>query len=224
MLAKQEKGYKGLPMEGFIATWYDKNTGRNIAEFRRLAQELATQIVAGSHVLEVAPGLGYLAIELARLGKYKVTGLDISESFVRIATENAKKANVQVEFQHGNAAAMPFPPNAFDFIVCRAAFKNFSNPIQALNEMHRLLKPGGRALILDMRNDATDEAIEDEVKNLKLSRINFLITKWIFKHSLIKRAYSKEQFKDMASSSSFKTCDIKESPIRLEVSLQKKVV
>ena len=90
--AQQTKPYKGLAMEGLIASWYAKNTGRSIEPFRKEAYEIAHDLPSGSSVLEVAPGPGFLAIELARLGLYRIVGLDISKSFVRIATENAAKA------------------------------------------------------------------------------------------------------------------------------------
>src|SRR5262245_21921857 len=125
---KNTKGYRGLPMEGFIARWYARNTAAR--DHRKSAELVAAQIAGGSRILEVAPGPGYLAIELARLGVYRVVGLDISQSFVQIATANAKDAGVEVEFHHGDAACMPFPLDSFEFIVCQAAFKNFSQPLQ----------------------------------------------------------------------------------------------
>src|SRR5262249_50250825 len=118
--------YRGLAMEGLIARWYARNTSKSIEPFRREAQEIAQQLPQGGAVLEVAPGPGFLAIELAKLGSYRVVGLDISKSFVRIATENARRAGVEVTFREGNASAMPFALETFDFVYCRAAFKNFS--------------------------------------------------------------------------------------------------
>src|SRR5215831_15716786 len=103
-----KKGYRGLGMEGFIARWHAKNTGRNVADYRAAARAVADQVAVGADVLEVAPGPGYLAIELAKLGPYRVVGLDISKSFVRMATENAARAGVGVTFREGNASAMPF--------------------------------------------------------------------------------------------------------------------
>src|ERR1700722_17592263 len=94
-----KKGYKGLGMEGSIARWYAWMTGRKIDDFRATARWLAEQLAPGASVLEVAPGPGYLAIELARLGPYRVVGLDISKSFVRMATENAAKAGVTASFE-----------------------------------------------------------------------------------------------------------------------------
>src|SRR6266496_4397721 len=144
------KPYKGLAMEGAIATWYTNNTGRDLSRFIKVARTVASRVAMGGAVLEVAPGPGFTAIELARIGRQRVTGLDISESFVRIAREHAHSAGVSVDFHHGNASAMPFPDAAFDFVVCSAAFKIFSDPIGALNEFHRVLKPGGQASIFDL--------------------------------------------------------------------------
>ena len=119
------------------------------------AQGVAAELPSGSHVLEVAPGPGYFAVELAKLGSYHIVGLDISQTFVRIATDNAKRAGVEVEFRHGNASSMPFDSGSFDFVYCRAAFKNFSEPVRAINEMYRVLKPGGKAVIVDLRKDTS---------------------------------------------------------------------
>src|SRR5262249_46481010 len=121
---RKPKPYKGLGMEGMIATWYAKNTGKSIAEYRNLAKRIAEGLRPNDLVLEVAPGPGYLAIELTKLGSHQITGLDVSRTFVRIARENAVRCGVKVDFQEGDAAAMPFAAEAFDVIVCRAAFKN----------------------------------------------------------------------------------------------------
>jgi len=218
---KSRKGYKGLPMEGFVARWYARNTAGR--DHRKSAELVAGQVAVGGSILEVAPGPGYLAIELAKLGTYRVFGLDISQSFVQMATARAQDAGVAVEFRHGDAAQMPFPPNSFDFIVCQAAFKNFSEPVQALREMHRVLKPGGKALILDLRPDASPKAINAEVKKMRLGWFNSLVTKLAFRYCLLKRAYSREQFGRMASQTPFKTCEIQEEPLGLMVALVKGV-
>ena len=216
---KSVKGYKGWGMEGAVARWYARNTANQDRQ-KAAAQGVASQVFPGSSVLEVAPGPGYLAIELAKLGAYHVVGLDISHTFVEIATANAKAAGVPVDFRHGNAAHMPFPADSFDFIVCQAAFKNFSEPVLALREMHRVLKPNGKALILDLRRDASREAIKAEVKNMALDWVNALMTTLALSW-LRKRAYTQEQFRQMVSQTPFKTCEMQEVPIGLAVSLRK---
>lgn len=143
-MAAAVKAYRGAGMEGMVAKWYASNTAKSMNDFRAEARRVAGLLPAGARVLEVAPGPGYFAIELARLGGYEITGLDISKTFVEIAQRNATQAGARVEFRGGSASDMPFEAGQFDFLFCRAAFKNFSEPVLALQEMHRVLKPGGR--------------------------------------------------------------------------------
>jgi ubiquinone/menaquinone biosynthesis C-methylase UbiE len=217
---QRQKPYKGLAMEGLIARWYARNTGKSIEPFRKAAQDIARQVPGGSTVLEVAPGPGFLAIELARLGSYHIVGLDISKSFVRIATENASKAEVEVTFREGNASSMPFEPDSFDFVYCRAAFKNFAEPVKALHEMYRVLKPGGKAVIHDLRRDASPEGIAAAVEQMGQGWLNSLLTRRILRW-LRKRAYSPDDFRQMVAQTPFGTCDITCDLIGLEVSLRK---
>src|SRR5262245_20812001 len=219
-IAPKTKPYKGIAMEGMLATWYARNTAKSLAEFRDCAKRFASDLAPGACVLETAPGPGYLAIELARLGAYRVTGLDISRSFVRIAARNAARAGVAVDFRHGDAAALPFAADAFDFVVCRAAFKNFADPVGALREIHRVLRPGGAARIIDMRKDAPRSAIADTVGRMHLGRIDAFITRAILS-SLRKRAYSSQDFAHMLAATPFGCGDIAVEPMGLEVRLIK---
>lgn len=223
MAIAASKGYKGVGMNGFIATWYAQNTQKNMAAYRRSARQVTERVPQGATILEIAPGPGYLAIELARLGNYHIVGLDISATFVEIAQAKAREAGVAIDFRQGNAAHMPLADDQFDFIVCSAAFKNFSEPVQALDEMFRVLKPGGNALIIDLRPDVSIEVIEAHIRqDLALTGINFLLTKWAFKHMLLKRAYTKDVFRQFVSQSKFKTCTIDDDAIGMQIGLEKR--
>ena len=177
---KQQKGYKGLPMEGIVARWYTRirRSGSQIEEWRKQAAQLTGGLPDGADVLEVAPGPGYFAIEMARLDRLHVTGLDISHTFVGIARENARQAGVSVDFQQGDVSSMPFAEGSFDLIVCQAAFKNFSRPGKAIDEMYRVLRDGGTAVIQDMWKDASDATIREEVNPMRLSPVNAFLTRW----------------------------------------------
>jgi ubiquinone/menaquinone biosynthesis C-methylase UbiE len=221
MQVTHEKGYKGIGMEGRMAFWYARNTAKDMEEFRSLAARLARKLRSDSRILEVAPGPGYLAIELAKRGHSAVTGLDVSGTFVEIATRNAAEAAVGIDFRQGNASAMPLCDDSFDFIVCRAAFKNFSHPVEAMNEMYRVLKPGGCALIIDLRKNASMDDIDSYIESVDLGWMNSLIYRLTFRYLLIPRAYSKESFMEMASRSSFGAAEIEESGIGLDITLRK---
>ncbi len=211
-----QKAYKGKGMEGWLARWYARTRRNDMEDFRRQARTAAEHLSSGCNVLEVAPGPGFFAIELAKLGDFKITGLDISRTFVEIATENARNAGVRIDFRLGNASAMPFADDSFDFIYCSAAFKNFSEPVKALDEMYRVLRPGGEAMVVDLRKDVSLDQIDVYVKQSGRSRIDAWMTSWAFRCLLIKRAYTKDEFSRMAEQSRFGTCQIQVSPIELE--------
>ncbi len=142
---KSVKPYKGMAMEGVIAKWYAKNTGR-APEQKVIFNKVKGALPLNANILEVAPGPGFLSIEFAKAGNYKVTALEISKTFIEIAQANAREANVNIDFRHGNASEMPFAENTFDFIICVAAFKNFTEPVDAIREMYRVLEAGRQSL------------------------------------------------------------------------------
>ncbi len=221
MTAAAQKGYKGMGMEGSVARWYEKNTRKDLDEFRRVAALLKTRLPEGGDVLEVAPGPGFLAIELARDPKFRVTGLDISKTFVQIAEKNAAEENVPVEFRQGNASQMPFADSSFDLLVCRAAFKNFSEPEKALREMHRVLRPGGRGLIIDLRRDVPMTEIKRYVDGLHLSTVNQLFTAMTFRFMLLKRAYTKPELESMLAGIGFTRSEVQSNEIGMDAWLEK---
>ena len=215
---------KGPEMEGGVARWYSRirGTKSQIEAYRKEAERLTRSLPEGAKVLEVAFGPGYLAIELARFGRYRVSGLDISHTFVKIAGQNAREAGVIADFRQGDAAVMPFEAESFDLIVCQAAFKNFVHPGCALSEMHRVLRDGGIALIQDMSSEATHADIEREVNGMKLGWVSSFTTKATLE-MLKRRAYSPARFEKLVAESPFKTCTITREGIGLEVRLEKRV-
>jgi ubiquinone/menaquinone biosynthesis C-methylase UbiE len=223
MTAVSQKPWKGKGMEGWTARWYARTRRNDMEDFRRQAKAMAERLRPGADVLEVAPGPGFFAVELAKLGDFHITGLDVSRTLVEIATANAHNAGAKVDFRSGNASAMPFADQSFDFIYCSAAFKNFSQPVQALNEMHRVLRPGGEAVVQDLRKDVSLDEIDRYVNQSGRSRLDAWMTKWAFRGLLIKRAYTQDQFIQMARESRFGACQISLGPIGLEVRLGKPV-
>jgi ubiquinone/menaquinone biosynthesis C-methylase UbiE len=215
-----EKAFKGRSMEGSVARWYDKTTRRSMPEYERLADRFEEMLPDGVDILEVAPGPGFLSIGLAKRGR-RVTGLDISRTFVAIARKNAEEASVEVDFQQGNASQMPFADSSFDFLVCRAAFKNFSDPVGALAEMQRVLKPGGKGVIIDLRRDASMTTISNYVDSQGGNIWTGLLVKLIFRFMLIRRAYTVSEFRQMLAQVPFERTWIEEDQIGLEAWFEK---
>lgn len=218
---KIQKAYKGLPMEGMIASWYAKTTLKDLKRHKWMAKQMLEKIPANGKVLEIAPGPGYFSIELAKLGSYQITGLDISKSFVEIARRNAAEAGLKIDFREGNASAMPFPENTFDFTFCQAAFKNFSEPVKAIVEMHRVLRPGGLSVISDLRRDASADEIEREIQGMGLGPINRFMVRWTFRNMLLKNAYSADEMRAMVAQTPFGKCEIDLEGVGFQVLLRK---
>lgn len=208
-------------MEGMVAKWYAANTAEMMKEYVDLARRIASQIPQGSAVLEVAPGPGYFCIEMAKLGSYAITGLDISRTFVKMATDKAAEAGVGVDFRQGSASNMPLQKDSFDFLLCRAAFKNFADPVGALREMCRVLRPGGRGLIIDLKRNASAETISHHVDGMGLTWFNRIMTKMAFKGMLLKSAYTKEEFEQMLGQANFSSLSIEEADLGLEITMTK---
>ena len=210
-------------MEGMVARRYAKlrRTESQAAERQQEAARLTSALPDGAEILEVAPGPGDFAVELARSGRFRVTGLDLSRTFVGIARENATHAGVAVEFEEGDAAAMPFDEGSFDLVVCQAAFKNFSRPLNAIGEIYRVLRPGGTAVIQDLRADASDAAIRGEVERMRLGTVSAFMTRWILGR-LRQRAYTREQFELLAAASDFGDCEATTSEVGVEIRLTKR--
>ena len=206
------KAYKGMGMEGSIARWYDRTTRKDMPEVRQLAARIAAMVPAGGSLLEVAPGPGFLSIELAKRG-LQVRAVDISKTFVEIARRNATAEGVTVRFQLGNASALPIDDESVDFVACRAAFKNFTEPVKALAEMRRVLRPGGHAMLIDMRRDVSVPELQRYVNGLGVSRLNRWFMMLSFRGMLIKRAYPIEEIRRMAVEAGWADPRIDTSPL-----------
>ncbi len=97
----------------------------------------------------------------------------------------------------------------------------WTRPLAAMNEIHRVLKPEGRALIVDLRKDASMEDIDAYIKRSDLGWANSIIYKMTFRYLLLPRAYSRQEFLDMASNSAFAGARVDASGIGFEVTLEK---
>jgi ubiquinone/menaquinone biosynthesis C-methylase UbiE len=211
------KAYRGVPMEGWVARWYDAIAQRERDASRALAVRIANHLSRNASVLEVAPGPGYLAIELAKLGSFKITGLDISETFVQMASRHAHEQGVEVDFRRGNAGDMPFESGAFDFVVCRAALQNFKEPVKALREMKRILKPGGAAVVLDIRKDVPSRALNQHIRKLSSGFGSWLTNQFVYRVIIVRRAYGIARLQQLASAGGFVNCQVHEEGISHEM-------
>ena len=105
-----------------------------------------------STILDVAIGTADLTLEILRQGKAAhVTGLDVSRQMMAIGEQKVAKAGYadKVTFDYGSALEMPYENARFDVVTCAYGVRNFSDLQCGLNEMFRVLKPGGQIVILE---------------------------------------------------------------------------
>lgn len=127
--------------------------------YRRAADEVASlpglsamsEILA---VLEIGSGPGELALEVARrLPGAEVVGVDLAGAMIGRAGERARAAGLdgRVRFELADAAALPLPDASFDVVVSTLSLHHWSDPAAVFAEIARVLRPGGSALVYDLR-------------------------------------------------------------------------
>jgi ubiquinone/menaquinone biosynthesis C-methylase UbiE len=122
-----------------------------VAQRRAVMTALAPQ--PGEEIIDVGSGPGYLALELAAAvgASGRVVGVDVSESMLAMARARAGRdvAAVRIEFHPGDAARLRFPTATFDAAVTTQVLEYLPDVPAALAELFRVLRQGGRALVLD---------------------------------------------------------------------------
>ncbi|MGW1282174.1 ubiquinone/menaquinone biosynthesis methyltransferase [Streptomyces sp. NPDC002586] len=145
---------KGSEVHGIfqkIAGYYDRmNFVMTLGRHEKWCREVAARVApaVGGQLLDLATGTGVIALEAAR--RYPtatVTGVDFSEEMLRRA--KAKPEADAVRWQQADAASLPFENESFDGITEGYLLRNVENVDGVLREQHRVLKPGGRLVILE---------------------------------------------------------------------------
>ena len=131
-----------------IAGVYDAMNSVMTAGLHHRWRERATDLARvgpGAKALDVATGTGDLAIALARRGA-DVVGSDFSEGML----ERARAKSGDVRWEQANALALPYPDDSFDAATVGFGARNFSDLRGGLSEMVRVVKPGGRVVVLEI--------------------------------------------------------------------------
>jgi len=118
--------------------------------WRRKAVNLVKNY-AHESILDIATGTGDFAIELAKLSPVKIIGIDIAEKMLEIGREKVQQKGLsgKIELMEADSENLPFPENTYDLATSAFGVRNFENLNKGLSEIYRVLKPGGRVLILE---------------------------------------------------------------------------
>lgn len=108
----------------------------------------ALAAIQGPKVLEVSFGTGWLLTQYA--GQYDTAGIDLNPALIAVAHRNLSRAGVHAELRQGTVEALPYPDAAFDTVVNTMAFTGYPDATRAAAELARVLKPGGRLVLIDI--------------------------------------------------------------------------
>lgn len=164
------------------ANKYTQTFDSKVTEYlkKRAIEKLAFE--NGDKVLDVACGIGDLLKRLKEKSLIDIYGVDISSKMVE---ESRKNLNGNNNIKVGNVESIPFDNEMFDSVITTAAFHHFQNPIEAIKDIKRVLKPGGRIIIYDftlpivvrqMVNPFIKLSPEGDVKFYSLKEIKEMFT------------------------------------------------
>lgn len=128
---------------------------------RQVVIRRATAMVRTGEAVDLGCGPGYLVAELAHAAPLlRVTGVDLSDEMVAEAERFAAQAGLsrRVAFRKGDVQRIPFPDASLDLVVSTLSLHHWSDPLPVLDEVARVLRPGGSFLIFDLRRDMSPPA------------------------------------------------------------------
>jgi SAM-dependent methyltransferase len=133
-------------LSGTAAEFYERYVRLLMEPWVRCLVDVAA-LQAAEHVLDVACGTGFVARLAAHCvgAEGRVVGVDLNASMIEAArAASVRDAGTIIEWRTGDAAALPFENGVFDVVLCQQGVQFFPNRVQALQEMRRVLHPGGR--------------------------------------------------------------------------------
>jgi ubiquinone/menaquinone biosynthesis C-methylase UbiE len=159
------------PMDGWIARHYD---GGVQTAFRDLMPELSADVLpnfaGAARILDAGCGPGQFTIYFAeQVPGAQVWGIDLAPTMIELAGEHAgaSAASSRLRFDVADVAALPFDDDFFDAVVSTGSIKHWPDAVAGLREIHRVLRPGGTALIAEMNRLAPPAAIEAQRVRLR---------------------------------------------------------
>lgn len=144
----------------------------SVQNYRRRMLDLAP-VTAGKRVLDVGCGLGNIVLQLTESvgSEGEVVGIDKSEAFIREAQRRTEERGLTAQFQVGDAHHLDLPDQSFDVCRTERTLMYLEHPEQAIDEMIRVLKPGGDLVIFEFDYDSTVIDTADRELKRRIVRI-----------------------------------------------------
>jgi len=209
---------EGIPWPATIL--YDRISRSRIFldHYRLVADDIAAACPRG-RILDVGTGPGRLLSALhARAPDLELTGVDISAAMVATARRNMARAGLAevVDIREAAAGRLPFPDDSFDAVVSTGAIHHWKDPAAGLAEVHRVLRPGGWALMYDLVADTPPEVLRGLARTYGRYRQMLLRL-----HSFEEPFSTVDEFRSLAAVSPFGAGEVKFVGALCRLSLRK---
>lgn len=175
-----------------------------------LHERMIRRVPRGGRVLDVGCGGGQHAVRIVQdRPDLQVIGIDISETMVRRSRELAQRAGVQdrLTIQLGDALSLPFPDASFDAVYCAGPLKQVNDKPRALRECYRVLRPGGRLLVMDVNRGCSYEDIVAFVERTPLPAAGRLILKLYFSTYVVSQSIDLDEARALWAELDMVDCD-----------------
>jgi ubiquinone/menaquinone biosynthesis C-methylase UbiE len=165
--------------------------------------ELVTEDILGycrqGSLLDIGTGPAWLLLKIhQQCPGMRLVGIDSSPAMVIKAGQNVEKAGV-IEIKEGNADHVPFPDCSFDIVVSTASIHHWKEPTAGLNEVYRVLREGGYALVYDLVSDTPAPIMEQTKREFGKWKATLF---WL--HSFEEPFYSRNNFEGLARTTLFR--------------------
>ncbi len=192
---------EGIPWPGSALYNAVSQSGIFQRQYELVARDVVSCRSAGN-VLDIGTGPAWLLLSLHRQAPaLRLTGLDISAPMVAKARSNVAKAGLSsvIEIREGNASDLPFPDASFDMVLSTGAIHHWKDPTAGLNEVFRVLKDGGDALMYDIVSDTPAGTLKEAKREFGKLRVLLF---WL--HGFEEPFYTRHNFELLARHTHFK--------------------
>ena len=216
----EEKAEKVAEVFHSVASSYDLMNDLMSAGIHRLWKRMTIEMSGvrrGHKVLDIAGGTGDLAAKFSRIvgSEGQVVLADINESMLKVGRDRLMDRGVvsNIQFAQANAQYLPFPDNTFDLVTIAFGLRNVTDKAMALRSMNRILKPGGKLLVLEFSKPTSSllSKIYDSYSFNVLPKLGQLFASdsdsYQYLAESIRMHPDQESLKTMVEDAGFSNCD-----------------
>lgn len=192
---------EGIPWPGTVLYNLASSTSLFQRQYEMAAADILSYCSEGG-LLDIGTGPGWLLVKIHEQSpRMRLVGIDVSRAMVDKARKNMVVAGLSdaIEIREGNADRLPFADGSFDIVVSTGSIHHWKEPIAALNEVYRVLRPGAYALMYDVVSDTPASVLDNMAR--EHGRLKTCLF-WL--HAFEEPFYSRQRYEELVRTTQFK--------------------